>query len=177
MTDHTLEISWWIKDPPPITKLPSSSLMSFTKYPVTDGQHMPEEDIIMQPQDPDYKRRSNGGIDGHVPRCCIIQIGSLKLYMNAKWLPLMMVIQLIQTSALRASISCRETGDNSKATTMLKLTWFYDSLLHNFALDAAGYPHKRSDGILIPANWMPDWMLISGWFTLLVGLWLARKMK
>ena len=26
-----------------------------------------------------------------------------------------------------------------------------------------------------PANWMPDWMLISGWFMLVVGLWRASE--
>jgi hypothetical protein len=135
MADHTLELSWWLQEPPVTRELPPSSLMSFTKYSI-DGEHT----------------------KGVPPKQCVIQIGSLKLHLNAKWLPLMMIIQMIQAAALQESISASEMSNQKKALIMLRLMWFYDFLLQRFAQDATRDKPDSSGNSPLPDEWMPESM-------------------
>jgi hypothetical protein len=139
MTDHTLEKSWWLDDPPQVDHLPPSSLMSFTKCGI--GREQSRDTIVEQ----------------DIPKFCIIQIGCSQLYLNAKWLPLLMLTQLIQASALDTSIKASQARKKKTATNVLRLVWFYDSLLQKFAEDATA-ELTRSGKDALPDDWMPDSM-------------------
>jgi hypothetical protein len=141
MTDHALEKSWWLADPPAAKKLPPSSLMSFTKY----GQQHP------------VKVGEYEHLEEDIPQQCIIQIGANKLHLHAKWLPLMMLIQLIQAAALRAALLSSGVQLKKKSTNMLRLMWFYDFLLQQFAQDAIS-TSKTSAGGCLPDDWIPEAM-------------------
>jgi hypothetical protein len=154
MTDHTLERSWWLQDPPMVTNLPPSSLMSFTKYSIIGSQKI----MVGRPG----PRHPNGHenyqhTEAHIPQRCIIQIGSSKLHLHAKWLPLMMLIQLIQAAALSMWLSDLDVRHKKKPMNMLRLMWFYDFLLQRFAQDALAQLKASGDNI-IPDGWMPDSM-------------------
>jgi hypothetical protein len=154
MTNHALEISWWLKEPPSAKHLPPSSLMSFTKYCVANGEQIGEAGVRQRVVDDHKMYRC---VDGNIPQQCIIQIGSLKLHLHAKWLPLLMVIQLIQAAALQASISASEIKNKNKTLDMLRLMWFYDSLLQQFARDVME-KLKGSEGSPPPEDWMSESM-------------------
>lgn len=139
MTDHSLEKSWWLDNPPQVDHLPPSSLMSFTKCGVG------------------YERSRDTTVGQDIPRFCIIQIGCSKLYLNARWLPLMMLIQLIQASVLDTSMAAARAQKKKTATNLLRLMWFFDSLLQTFAQDATD-KLTRSGKNMLPDNWMPDFM-------------------
>jgi hypothetical protein len=154
MTDHAVERSWWLRDPPVVTNLPPSSLMSFTKYRVTGGQQI----MAGRPETQRPEGRGNYRCLGvHVPQRCIIQIGSSKLHLHAKWLPLMMLIQLIQAAALSKWLSGLDVQRKKKPMNMLRLMWFYDFLLQRFAQDASA-ELKASGDDLLPDGWMSDSM-------------------
>jgi len=157
MTDHTLEISWWLKDPPAAVTIPPSSLMSFTKYVVMDGQEIGQEEArVGQSLQLNALRGKYGCIEGGIPQQCIIQIGSLKLHLHAKWLPLLMILQLFQAAALQASIAVSD--DRNKMKAMLRLMWFFDFLLQQFAQDAMMAQSQVSTGHPLPDDWMPESM-------------------
>jgi hypothetical protein len=155
MTDHTLEKSWWLNDPPTTKNIPPSSLMSFTKYVVINGKEMGQAAGMEQRQLVE-QRKKYGCIEGDIPQQCIIQIGSQKLHLHAKWLPLLMIIQLFQGAALQASIATSE--DQNKKMAMLRLMWFFDFLLQQFAQDAMMAQSKASAGCPLPDDWMPTSM-------------------
>jgi hypothetical protein len=154
--ENTLELSWWLQDPPPAKELPPSSLMSFTKHNIS------------------YRPKSNGNSTGQLPTTvgskgahahtevdilpqCVIQIGSVKLVLHAKWLPLMMMIQMNQAAALQASIQAAEKDNLPLALTMQRLTWFYDFLLKQFAQDAK-LGQSETPNTSLAHNWMPEYM-------------------
>lgn len=136
---HALEKSWWLENPPDAAHLPPSSLMSFTK--VTTVQSEGELRVAI-----------------NVPQRCIIQIGSQKLHLHAKWLPLMMLIQLIQAAALDASITASRIQKQSNSANLRRLMWFYDFLLKQFAQDVIGKTKSSGNHAMIPDNWMPESM-------------------
>ena len=138
MTDHALEKSWWLDNPPQLDHLPSSSLMSFAKLSSCTSNKQ-----LRCPTAP--------------PQFCIIQIGFSRLYLYAKWMPLMMLIQLIQASALDASISASRALKKKSATNLLRLTWFFDFLLQKFAQEARDKLMISQKNVL-PEGWMPDSM-------------------
>ena len=131
MADHSLEISWWIENPPPTQTLPPSSIMSFTK--LGNGERRTEDDIHQE---------------------CLIQIGSDKLHLHAKWLPLMMTVQLTQAAALQASINAFAQQKHNTSREMLRLMWFHNFLLQQFAQDATHEAKELGRGPL-PESWMP----------------------
>ena len=157
MTDHTLEISWWLKDPPAATSIPPSSLMSFTKFLVMDGQEIGQEEArVGGSLQLNELRGKYGCIGGGIPKRCIIQIGSLTLHLHAKWVPLLMILQLFQAAALQASIAVSD--DHNKMKPMLRLMWFFDFLLQQFARDATMAQSQVSAGHPLPDYWMPESM-------------------
>jgi hypothetical protein len=151
MTNHALERSWWLQDPPVVTHLPPSSLMSFTKYSQNTT-------MVSRPGPQHPGRHKNYQyMEVHIPQRCIIQIGSSKLHLHAKWLPLMVLIQLIQAAALSTWSSHLDIQCKKKPRNMLRLMWFYDFLLQRFAQDALAQL-KASGDDLLPDAWMPDSM-------------------
>jgi hypothetical protein len=112
--------------------------MSFTKCP---GDEQSKDEKVEQDQ----------------PRFCIIQIGFSKLYLSGKWLPLMMLIQLIQATALEASISASQALKKKTSTNMLRLMWFFHFLLEKFAQDAMDELMVSRERTL-PHDWMPELM-------------------
>jgi hypothetical protein len=139
MADHALEKSWWLNNPPQVDHLPPSLLMSFTKCGIGNEQSR------------------DATVEKDIPKFCIIQIGYSQLYLNAKWLPLMMLIQLIQASALEASIVASQAQKKKTSTNLLRLMWFFDSLLQKFAQDVTAELTRSSKDVL-PDDWMPDSM-------------------
>jgi hypothetical protein len=137
MADHALEKSWWLNNPLQVDHLPPSSLMSFTKSGIDNEQL---RDITVE-QD--------------IPKFCIIQIGCSHLYLNAKWQPLIMLVQLIQALALDASLVASQAQKKKTATNLLRLMWFFDSLLQKFIQDVTD-ELSRSGKDTLPDDWMPD---------------------
>jgi hypothetical protein len=155
MIDNALEISWWPDDPKLVKVLPPSSLMSFSKYSIIPGHEM-EANSSNQQWDLDGDS-THGHLEHETPQQCIIQIGSNILHLHAKWSPLLMIIQLIQAAALQASIT--SSGHRGKAhINLLKLMWFYDSLLQQFAQDAAVCRSGVFGAGPLPEDWMPETM-------------------
>jgi hypothetical protein len=68
-----------------------------------------------------------------------------------------MLVQLIQASALDASLVASQAQKKKTATNLLRLMWFFDFLLQKFAQDATN-ELTRSGKDALPDDWMPDSM-------------------
>jgi hypothetical protein len=68
-----------------------------------------------------------------------------------------MLIQLIQASVLDTSMAAAQAQKKKTATNLLRLMWFFDSLLQTFARDVTD-KLMRSGKNMLPDDWMPDFM-------------------
>jgi hypothetical protein len=128
-----LEMSWWKADPSHTETIPPSSMLGLTDLPGTS-------------LNPDI-----------IPRKCLVQIGSIKLCLPARWRPLLMVIQLMQMSALVGwRQACRTKTVLNRDP--LRIVWFYDAVLVQFAKEGWEKENEMPPNSCLPMDWMPETM-------------------